>query len=147
MKCLLLINISCWYYVTAEVFYCSQTPVIVWEARMCCWGEYTSSLSSESGDFLFLGNVVVHLGHLQLQRDDWSLKMQVGKHAGSFSLQVCVEVEGYQPLQFDMTALHRTGSYQPVGLSLLSFVKIYDERVKWSLCSDLFLEQILSGCF
>lgn len=97
---------------------------------MCCWGEYTSSLSSEPGDFLFLGNVVIHLGHLQLQRDDGSLRMRVGKHAGSFSLYVCVEVEGYQPLQFDMTALHRTGSYQPVGFSLLSFVRIYDERVK-----------------
>lgn len=97
---------------------------------MCCWGQYTSSLSSESGDFLFLVNVVIHLGHLQLQRDGRSLKMLVGKHGGSFSLQVCVEVEGYQPLQFDMTALHCTGVCQPVGLSLLSFVRIYDEKVK-----------------
>lgn len=51
MKCLLLINVSCWYYVTAEVFYCSQTPVIVWEARMCCCGEYTRSLPLSLGTF------------------------------------------------------------------------------------------------
>lgn len=128
MKYLLLINISCWYYVSAEVFYCSQTPVIVWEARMCSWGQYTSSLSSESGDFLFLVNVGIHLGHLQLQRDGRSLKMLVGKHGGSFSLQVCVEVEGYQPLPFDMTALHCTGSVSACG-SLSSVI-----------CKDLWWE-------
>ena len=83
-------------------------------------GEYTS-LSSGPGGFLFLVNVVSHLGHLLLQADGWGLEMWLGEHGNSFSLQVCVEVEGYQLLQSDVTALHPTGSVSAYG-SLYSVI-------------------------
>lgn len=67
------------------------------------------------GGFLFLVNVVSHLGHLLLQGDGWGLEMRLGEHGNSFSHQVCAEVEGYQLLQFDMTALHPTGRVSAYG--------------------------------
>lgn len=147
MKCLLLINITCWYYVTAKVFFCSQTPVTVWETRMCRWGEYTSSLlwvwglsvPSECG--VSSGASTAPRGWLE--SEDAS-----GQACWLLTHSKCVlrwKAASYSSLTWLLFT--KLEACQPVGLSLLSFVRIYDERVKWTLASDLFLEQILSGCF